>query len=602
MGALLRNSFTINPKGLELPHKYQRFLAKTKKKGFVHCQSGGNVTKSDKIAPILSERSILKSQGHGAAIMDPNGSSVLTPNGKNTTELVVKDPTLCSNGTSSTYAQVDEGIGIVKFLRGKAFFVTGATGFLAKVLIEKLLRTVPDVGKIYVLIKAKNEEFALKRLKNEIVTSEIFRCLQQIHGNSYETFMLSKLIPVVGNICDSNLGLDEASTSMIADDVDIIVNSAANTNFHERYDVALDINTGGPGRLMTFAKKCRKLKLFLQVSTAYVNGQRQGKIMERPFRKGESIAKENLVSENVSTSMPPLDVEGEIDLAFKSARSFEENKVAQKMKELGLERARKYGWQDTYVFTKAMGEMLLGSMRGDVPVVILRPSVIESTYQDPFSGWIEGNRMMDPVIKYYGNGLLSGFPVDPNGVLDVVPADMVVNATLAAIAKHGMAEKPEINIYQVASSVVNPLVYGDLGDLLHQYFTRCPCFDTQGRPIRVEPFKFYNSMDDFSSHIWSETVHNISLFPKGKHSKTIENLCRKAVEQAKHLASVYEPYSFYGGRFDNSSTTSLMESMSDEERRTFDFDVGSIDWTDYICSVHIPGLRRHVMKGRGQRS
>lgn len=60
--------------------------------------------------------------------------------------------------------------------------------------------------------------------------------------------------------------------------------------------------------------------------------------MERPFRKGESIAKENLVSENVSTSMPPLDIEGEIDLAFKSSRSFEENKVAQKMKDLGLER------------------------------------------------------------------------------------------------------------------------------------------------------------------------------------------------------------------------------------------------------------------------
>lgn len=73
----------------------------------------------------------------------------------------------------------------------------------------------------------------------KIVTSEIFRCLQQIHGNSYETFMLSKLIPVVGNICDSNLGLDEASTSMIADDVDIIVNSAANTNFHERFSLLL---------------------------------------------------------------------------------------------------------------------------------------------------------------------------------------------------------------------------------------------------------------------------------------------------------------------------------------------------------------------------
>ncbi|XP_021745855.1 fatty acyl-CoA reductase 2-like [Chenopodium quinoa] len=605
MGALLRNSFTIYLKGLEMSHKHQRISAKTRKKCYVHCQSGSNVTKSDKFTPILSERSTSKNTGHGAAIMDPSSSLVLNPNGKNSADLVAKD-LAPYNGASSTLAQVQEGIGIVKFLRGKTFFVTGATGFLAKVLIEKILRTVPDVGKIYVLIKAKNKEVASKRLKNEIMNTEIFKCLQQIHGKSYETFMLSKLVPVVGNICESNLGLDEASTSMIAEDVDVIVNSAANTNFHERYDVAVDINTRGPGRVMAFAKKCRKLKLFLQVSTAYVNGQRQGRIMERPFRKGESITEENIVNGSLPCPMPLLDVEGELNLAFTSAEGFEENKVSQKMKELGLERARKYGWQDTYVFTKAMGEMLLGSTRGDVPVVILRPSVIESTYQDPFPGWIEGNRMMDPVVTYYGKGLLSGFPVDPFGVIDVVPADMVVNATLAAIAKHGTAGKPEISVYQVASSVENPLVYGDLGDLLHQYFTRWPCLDTQGRPIQVEPFKFYGSMDDFSSHIWRETVRYISSSmmpsPNGKQSKKIENLCRKAVEQAKHLASVYEPYSFYGGRFDNSSTSSLMESMSDEESRTFYFDVGSINWTDYICSIHIPGLRKHVMKGRGQSS
>ena len=36
------------------------------------------------------------------------------------------------------------------------------------VLIEKILRTEPDVGKIYLLIKAKNKESALKRLKSEV--------------------------------------------------------------------------------------------------------------------------------------------------------------------------------------------------------------------------------------------------------------------------------------------------------------------------------------------------------------------------------------------------------------------------------------------------
>lgn len=39
--------------------------------------------------------------------------------------------------------------------------------------------------------------------------------------------------------------------------------------------------------------------------------------------------------------------------------------------------------------------------------------------------------------------------------------------------------------------------------------------------------------------------------------------------------------------------------MSGEERRAFGFDVGGIRWKDYISTVHIPGLRRHVMKGRG---
>ena len=55
-------------------------------------------------------------------------------------------------------------------------------------------------------------------------------------------------------------------------------------------------------------------------------------------------------------------------------------------------RAKRYGWQDTYVFTKAMGEMVIDEMRGEVPVAIIRPSVIESTFKDPFPGWMEGNR------------------------------------------------------------------------------------------------------------------------------------------------------------------------------------------------------------------
>lgn len=52
-------------------------------------------------------------------------------------------------------------------------------------------------------------------------------------------------------------------------------------------------------------------------------------------------------------------------------------------------RAQHYGWENTYTFTKAMGETLIQTMREDVPVVIIRPSIIESSYKEPFPGWLK---------------------------------------------------------------------------------------------------------------------------------------------------------------------------------------------------------------------
>lgn len=589
MGPFSLSSSLVSPKKLQyFPDKLDWCLLK--RKCSVLCQSGDKVVKSSSLSSVLTKQS---------SVLVKDDHLVLSSN-----DIAVKD-LVPYTGTTSSLVDMDNHseIGIAKFLRGKNFFVTGATGFLAKVLIEKILRTVPEVGKIFVLIKAKSKEAAMLRLQSEIIDADLFKCLQQTCGKSYQAFMLSKLVPVLGNVCEPNLGLEEHTVEAIAKEVDIIVNSAANTTFDERYDVALDINTRGPSRLMNFAKNCKNLKLFLQVSTAYVNGQRQGRIMEKPLCLGDSIASENIVLDTPYCPLLTLRVEDELKLVLDTKRTFDDNTLPYKLKVLGLERAKKHGWQDTYVFTKAMGEMMIDSMRGDIPVVIIRPSVIESTYKDPFPGWMEGNRMMDPIVLYYGKGQLTGFLVDPNGVLDVVPADMVVNATLAAIAKHGSAGKSESHVYQVASSVTNPLLFQDLADSLYQHFKSMPCMDSLGRPVDIPTMKLFNSMDDFSAHLWGDALQRTGLngvaTSSGKLLRKLESICRKSVEQAKYLANIYQPYTFYEGRFDNSNTKRLMECMSEEERREFGFDVESIDWKDYISNVHIPGLRRYVMKGRG---
>ncbi|KAA8518320.1 hypothetical protein F0562_015797 [Nyssa sinensis] len=491
-----------------------------------------------------------KSVVHCQGVKNAIESVKLSPNGKNHAKIAVKHLFPSTAPSIASTVGMHDGIGIVKFLRGKKFLVTGATGFFAKVLIEKILRTTPDVDKIFVVIKAKNKEAAMERLKNEIINTELFKRIQLTHGKSYEAFMLSKLVPVVGNVCEPNLGLEEDLADVIAREVDVIVNSAANTTFDERYDVALDINTKGPARLMRFAKKFKKLKLFLQVSTAYVNGQRQGRVMEKPFQMGDSIARES-----ARRFVPALDIEGEMKVALDLQEAVEDNEVAQKMKALGLERARKYGWQDTYVFTKAMGEMMIDNLKGEIPLV---------------------------------------------------PADMVVNSTLAAMAKHGATGKSGTNVYQIASSVKNPLVFGELSRLVYEHFNSSPCLDSKGRPIHVSYIKHFNSLEDFCSNVLRDVVHRFGLTAPAntneKMSRRLEVISKKSVEHAKHLAGIYQPYTFYGGRFDNSNSQRLMECMSKEERMEFGFDLGSIDWKDYISNIHIPGLRRHVMKERVTRS
>ncbi|XP_008660506.1 fatty acyl-CoA reductase 2, chloroplastic [Zea mays] len=497
------------------------------------------------------------------------------------------------------------GIGVAEFLGAKNFLITGGTGFLAKVLIEKILRTNPDVGKVYVLIKAKDSEAALARLRNEVVDTELFKCLQDIHGEGYDGFIARKLVPVVGDVREANVGIAPDLADEIADQVDVIINSAANTTFDERYDVAMDINTVGPFRIMSFAQRFRRLKLFLQVSTAYVNGQRQGLVLEKPFRMGDTIAKELPGwSSSPGHKIPVLDIEAEIKLAFYSTRHRPDDSpsFAQEMKDLGLERAKLHGWQDTYVFTKAMGEMVINSMRGEIPVVTIRPSVIESTWRDPFPGWMEGNRMMDPVVLYYGKGQLTGFLADPDGVLDVVPADMVVNATLASMAKHGGgAAGPGMHVYHVSSSTVNPLVFGDLSRFLFQHFTRCPYSDAAGQPILVPPMRLFDTMEQFASYVETDALLRSARSTSSSSSlaQRARDLCARSVEQTVHLGSIYRPYTFYGGRFDNANTEALLAAMSPAERARFHFDVRGVDWADYITNVHIPGLRKHVMKGRG---
>ncbi|KAF5772761.1 putative oxidoreductase [Helianthus annuus] len=483
---------------------------------------------------------------------------------------------------------------IVDFLENKVVLVTGATGFLAKIFVEKILRVQPNVKKLYLLIRAPDAPSASQRFNTEAVAKELFKLLKEKHGSDLHKFLSEKVTPFAGDITCEDLGVQGSSLKEeMWKDVDVVVNAAATTNFDERYDLALNLNTFGAINVVNFAKKCVNLKLLLHVSTAYVSGEKPGLMLETPYHLGESLNGTN-----------GLDIYEERRIVedklkeLKSDNNANDKSIKIAMKDLGLQRANHYGWPNTYVFTKALAEMVITHLKGDMPLVILRPSIVTSTFKEPIPGWVEGIRTIDSLALGYGKGQLTCFLGNPEAVYDVVPADMVVNAMIATIAAHANKTSSE-TIYHVGSSVSNPVKFSRIQRCGYRYFSEHPWIGKDGKPVIVGEVTVLNSMASFHRYISLryllplQVLQILNLILCQAFASTYKNLNRK-IKFVLRLVDLYKPYLFTKSLYDDTNTEKLRRAVREigDEETIFFFDPRIIDWEDYFEHTHLPGVRR----------
>uniref|UniRef100_A0A7N0U3G0 Fatty acyl-CoA reductase n=1 Tax=Kalanchoe fedtschenkoi TaxID=63787 RepID=A0A7N0U3G0_KALFE len=488
---------------------------------------------------------------------------------------------------------------IVGFLENKTILVTGSTGFVAKVFVEKILRIQPKVKKLFLLMRAKDSASAATRLYDEILSKELFVVVKEKWGSDLSTLITERVaIPVAGDISCEDLGVKEDYLkNEMWNEVDVVVNLAATVNFDERYDVALAINTMGPKHILNFAKKCVNLKALIHVSTAYVCGEKGGVMIETPFKMGETLK-----------GTFDLDIDFEFMVMREKLQQLKEDKLSEAaitaaMKDFGNKRAQEFGWPNTYVFTKAMGEMLIGESRGNMPLVILRPTIVTSTIKEPFPGWIEGVRTIDSLSIAYAKGRMECFVGDPNSVIDLIPADMVVNSIVVAIAAH--ADKPGETVYQVGSSNRNPLKYSSILLWGHIYFSQNPWIDKNGKAVIVSKIKILDTMEKFQNYMSFRynlplkmlELTNMALchYFEGFYSGA-----KRKIDVVMRLVQLYRPYLFFKAIFDDKNTGKLRaearNSMDCADVFHFQFDPKSIDWEDYMMNVHFPGAVKHLFK------
>jgi fatty acyl-CoA reductase len=273
--------------------------------------------------------------------------------------------------------------------------------------------------------------------------------------------------------------------------------------------------------------------------------------------------------------------------------------VSEQLVEAGRARAKSLGWPDAYAYTKALGEHAQLETRGDVPVTIVRPSIIESAALEPRPGWIRGFRMAEPVIISYARGLLAEFPGIPEGVIDVIPVDLVVAAIIDAAAR---GPEPEPTVVQVASGSAQPLNYRKLVDLVQGWFTENPLYDTKGQPIVVPEWTFpgrgrVQAQLERGVKLLGHAEKALSALPlrgtQAKWSAAIED--KKAEgERALGYVTLYGAYAESEAIFGVDRLLQRFESLDDADRRDFCFDPRTITWDDYVRNVHLPSVVEHA--------
>ncbi|KAG7295670.1 hypothetical protein JYU34_021954 [Plutella xylostella] len=453
---------------------------------------------------------------------------------------------------------------IPEFYKGKTILITGGSGFMGKVLIEKLLYSCSELDRIYLLMRTK------KGVKSEDRLTELYNspwCFDRLKKEMPDIFM-SKVSVVAGDVMEIGLGLSAEDRAMLINKVNIIFHVAASVRFDDPLSLAVKLNLRGTREIVELAKEVKDLKVLAHVSTSYSNTNRNPveEVMYPPhadWRQTLEVAE--TMDEHTLRTLTPKYL-GEIP--------------------------------NTYTFTKQLAEHVVYEQRGRLPIVIIRPSIVISSLSEPLPGWIENFNGPVGILVACGKGIMRSIYTDPDLVSDYIPVDIAIKNFIAASWLRGtkkLEPTDDIEIYNCCAGDLNHIKMGELVDIGKRLAVAYPLNDmlwNVGGDLTTSKTIHYIKVILF--HLLPAIFVDAVLWLLGKKPMLIK------VQRRIYIANLaLQYYITQQWSFTNTNFVALRECIKKEDKDKFYYDVEGVDVYEYF-KKSVEGGRRYLLKEKDE--
>lgn len=503
---------------------------------------------------------------------------------------------------------------------GKHVMLIGVTGFIGKVWLVNTLMNLPDIEKIYLLIRRQKSNPAVRRFEKLVEESPVFDPLFERYGTKLPAFLRTKVEVVEGDVSKPDLALAREKSAELRANLDLIINSSGLTDFNPDLREALATNVDAAMTVVDFIRRSHHAGL-IHLSTCYVAGKRDGRVAEvlRPNynpagipgfdaeREWQSLHAMIRDAEEQSERSPVLDELRNQALEKEHASKqlqgpALENQIRKNrirwlrnyLTEAGMRRAQELGWPNTYTLTKSLAESLIARYGKDLPIAIVRPAIVETSVHEPFRGWNEGINT-SASLSYLLGTTFRQLPSNESKRLDIIPVDSVCRGmTLIAAA---VMERRHDAVYQLATSVTNPCDMGrsiELTSLGHRKHYRAQEGLEYWLRLRLDAISVskerYLRMSAPAQKAIVKSIQRIMSPLQLKKTPLVR--AERSLEKVEKLIQLFEPFILENEHdFVADNVERLSLALLPDERQTFGYDTRSIDWWEYWINIHIPALR-----------